>query len=75
MVAAGEAVFRAFYEQMHLMRLAKFKIRSWDAGWWQVRSALKDRELAADPLAALKGSHDALKQKLLPLIETFGFLR
>ncbi len=74
-VAAGETVFRTFYEHMHQMRLAKFKIRSWDAGWWQVRSALKDRELAVDALAALKVAHDALKQKLLPLIESLGFIR
>ncbi len=74
-LAAGETVFRSFYEQMHQMRLAKFRIRSWDAGWWQVRSALKDRDLAADSLAALKTAHDALKQKLLPSVESLGFLR
>ena len=73
--AAGEAVFRTFYEQMHQVRLAKFKIRSWDAGWWQVRSALKDRDLGSEALATLKAAQEALKQKLLPSIEALGFLR
>ena len=73
-VAAGAAVFRVYFENLHQLRTSKFKIDTWDAGWWQVRQALADRELGALELAALKKAHAALREKLLPSIESLGFL-
>ena len=74
-VAAGEAVFRECFEHQNLLRTSKFKLQSWDAGWWQVRSALADRDLGGEPLAALKAAHDALRSKLDPAVKALGFLR
>ena len=74
-VAAGEAVFRECFEHLNLLRTSKFKLQSWDAGWWQVRSALADRDLGGEPLAKLKAAHDALRSKLDPAVKAYGFLR
>ena len=74
-VAAGEAVFRDCFEPLNLLRTAKFKLQSWDAGWWQVRSALADRGLGGESLTALKAAHDALRSKLDPAVKALGFLR
>jgi hypothetical protein len=73
-VDAGAAVFRVYFENLHQLRTSKFKIETWDAGWWQVRQALADRELGVLELAALKKAHAALREKLLPSIESLGFL-
>ncbi len=74
-IAAGEIVFRLFYEQANLLRLDKFRIAAWDAGWWQVRSALADRDFGGEALANLKAAHQALRAKLAPAVEEFGFFR
>lgn len=71
---AGTDVYRAYFAELPQLRTSKYKIETWDAGWWQIRSALKDRELAADELAAVKDAHDALRDKLRPQLFAFGFL-
>lgn len=71
---AGEAVWRAYLANLGRLRTAKFKIETWDAGWWQVRSALKDRALAGEELAALRAAHDALRDKLRPQLAERGFI-
>lgn len=73
-VKAATAVWRLYFENMHTLRLPKFKIATWDAGWWQVRNALADVELGKAELALVKEAHDALRVKLLPQITTLGFI-
>lgn len=74
-VAAGEAVYRECFENLNLLRTPKFKLQTWDAGWWQVRSALADRGLGAEPLAALRAAYETLRGKLAPALVEYGFLR
>ena len=45
------------------LRTGKFKIDSWDAGWWW-SAALKDRELGGREMTFRKAAHDALRDKL-----------
>lgn len=71
---AGQAVWRVYMDALALLRTGKFKIDTWDAGWWQVRSALKDRELAKAEMATLKSAHDALRDKLRPQLAGYGFI-
>ncbi|WP_294764577.1 hypothetical protein [uncultured Rhodoferax sp.] len=71
---AGIAVYKLFFEHMNTLRISKFKIESWDAGWWQIRSAIEDRQIGSDELRACKEAADALKSKLLPQIFEYGFL-
>lgn len=72
--AAGREAYRLFYAQMAHLRTDKFRIETWDVGWWQVRNALEDRDLGEAELAAVKGAHKALREKLLPQLTTYGFL-
>jgi hypothetical protein len=71
---AGLAVYRSYFAVLGQLRSGKFKIDTWDAGWWQVRSALKDRDLCADELKAVRSAHDTLRDKLRPQLAEFGFL-
>jgi len=74
-LAAAIPVWRMYFDKLHLLRQPKFRIGTWDAGWWQARSALADANLAATELAALKQAHERLKEKLLPQLSSLGFLR
>ena len=74
LLQAGTAVYRTYFAVLHQLRTGKFRIETWDAGWWQVRSALKDRDLGAVELATVKAAHDALRDKLRPQLSAFGFL-
>ncbi len=67
-------VYQLYFASLTTLRTGKFKIETWDAGWYQIRNALTDRELGADELAAVKQAHNALKAKLLPQITELGFL-
>jgi hypothetical protein len=71
---AGLAVYRCYFAALGQLRTGKFKIDTWDAGWWQIRSALKDRDLGGAELAAAKAAHDVLRDKLRPQLAEFGFL-
>lgn len=71
---AAHKVYQLYFASLATLRTGKFKIETWDAGWYQIRNALSDRELGADELAAVKLAHNALKAKLLPQITEFSFL-
>ena len=73
-LAAGSEIYRYFYENLPQLDTTKFKIATWDAGWWQIRSSLADRELAGELFAKLKSAHSALKAKILPQISAGGFI-
>lgn len=70
-LAAAQKVYRLFYEKFSALDVADLKVEDWDAGWYQVRMAVKDFE----ELAALKLAHKILGEKLLPQIYELGFLR
>ncbi len=73
-VTWAEAVWRCYFENLNRLRLPKFRIATWDAGWWQAHSALADARLGEAELSTLKTAHDALKAKLLPQVTQLGFL-
>lgn len=70
---AGE-VYQIFYASLPQMATAKWKISTWDAGWYQIRRCLEESNLAADELRSLKIANDHLAGKILPQIEEYGFL-
>lgn len=74
LLEAGVAVYRAYFEALHTLRTSKFKIDSWDAGWWQIRNAMEDRQVGANQLTACKVAADTLKAKMLPQVFLLGFL-
>ena len=71
---AGRAVYEFYFGNLNKLDTPRFKISTWDAGWWQIRSALADQNLGDDLLAAIKEKHAALKAKLLPQLPEYGFI-
>jgi hypothetical protein len=70
----GKAIYKAYFNQLNQLRTSKYKIQTWDAGWWQIRNVLADANLEDELMAELKKAHSLLKEKLLPQIYSYGFL-
>ncbi len=71
---AGKTVYQFYFANLNKLDTPKYKIAMWDAGWWQIRNALADQNLADDLLAAVKEKLDVLKAKLLPQLSEYGFI-
>jgi hypothetical protein len=71
-LGAARAVYRAFWADIRKTDWMKWKIETWDAGFYQVRNALKG--VGDAELEALKTAHAALRAKLLPQVYALGFL-
>jgi len=71
----GKELYQFYFANLNHLRTPKYKIESWDAGWWQIRNALNDVDLAIDLLEDLKKLHNNLKEKLLPQIYDYGFIQ
>ncbi len=70
----GKEIYRFYFEHLNQLRTNKFKIETWDAGWYQIRMALKNADLAVDKLSELKALHRSLRDKLLPQLTEYGIL-
>lgn len=70
----AKELYKFYFKHLNQLRSNKFKIQSWDAGWWQIRNVLSDENLAEDLLKEIKTAHIVLKEKLLPQVYDYGFL-
>jgi len=70
----GKKIYKFYFEHLNQLRTPKFKIETWDAGWYQIRMALKDAELADDFLKELKLAHNKLKEKLIPQLKEYKII-
>ncbi|MGH9948533.1 MAG: hypothetical protein ACRD6X_15250 [Pyrinomonadaceae bacterium] len=70
----GREIYRFYFENLGQLPTIKFKIESWDAGWWHLRNALSSVDLAKELFTEIKPLHSDLREKILPQIESFGFL-
>ena len=73
-LSAAEKIYRYFYLHINEIPWPKYKIKKWDAGWWQIRMSLTEAGLAIDEIAVLKEAHKQLGQKLLPQIYNYEFI-
>lgn len=71
-LGAARAVYRAFWADIRKTDWMKWKIETWNAGFYQVRNALEG--VGDAELEALKAAHAALRAKLLPQVYALGFL-
>jgi len=71
---AGKEIYRFYFAHLHQLRTLLFEIKTWDAGFWQIRNVLKEQNLAHDLVEVLKEKHDILRTKLLPQIYEYEFI-
>ena len=70
----AKIVYKLFYANLHQMVTHKWKIDTWDAGWYQIRRCLKEHNLATDELKEVGKANEKLADKIRPQIEAYGFL-
>jgi len=70
----GRKVYQLFFANLHQMVTNKWKIATWDAGWYQVRRCLGEHNLGSDEIKELSEANECLANKILPMIEEYGFL-
>lgn len=70
----AKEVYKLFYLNLNHMATNKWKIDTWDAGWYQIRRCLSEHNLGSDELKELTKLNEKLAEKILPQIEEFGFL-
>jgi hypothetical protein len=70
----GKSIYKYYFNHLNELRTNKFKISTWDAGWWQIRNTLADENLAEGMFTELKLAHSKLREKLLPKVFDYGFL-
>ena len=74
LLACGKEIYKYYFAHLNELRTTKFKIQTWDAGWYQIRMALQDVNLAADLLEQRKLLHRILRDKLLPQLYEYGII-
>ena len=70
----GKEIYQFYFANLNQMRTNKFKIETWDAGWWQIKQALTDVDLCKNELKELKVLHDNLKVKILPKLKEYEII-
>lgn len=73
-IEKAKTVYKFFYANLNQMATNKWKIDTWDAGWYQIRRCLTEHNIATDELKELSKANEQLANKILPQIEEFGFL-
>jgi hypothetical protein len=69
-------IYRFYFANLNQLRTKKFKIETYDAGWWQIRQALQESDISlCEPeFEELKKLHNKLKEKLLPQLKDYGII-
>jgi hypothetical protein len=72
----AKKIYRLYFANLNQLRTKKFKIETYDAGWWQIRQALQESDisLGKPEFTELKKRHDELKKKLLPQLKDYGII-
>ncbi len=67
-------VYKIYFANLNKMVTKKWKIDTWDAGWYQIRRCLTEHNIGLDELKELSKANEKLANKILPQIEEYGFL-
>ncbi len=72
---AGKEIYKFYFANLNHLRTHLAEIKTWDAGFWQIKKVLQDQNLGRDLFKTLKINHDILGNKILPQIYDYDFLR
>ena len=70
-INTAKIIYKRFYEVLNQLDCKKYKIDTYDAGWYQIRNSLKDAGFSVEEI---QQPMKELGEKLLPQIYEFGFL-
>lgn len=70
----GRKIYKAFYENLYKLDLEKYGIEYFDAGWWQIRKAMGEKNIESDLFNEIKEKRRALREKIKSDVYEYGFL-
>ena len=73
-IEKGREIYQYYFSNLNQIRTSKYKIHTWDAGWWQIRQSLADVDLGGTLMKEIKVLHDELKRKLLPKLKEYKII-
>ena len=72
---AASKVYKIYFQNLNSVNTAKFKIRTWDAGLYQIRFGLKEADLGVSELTTLSEANNILAEKIRSRVRELGFMR
>lgn len=70
----GEEIYKFYFSNLGQIPSNKYKIETWDAGWWQIKQSLTEVHLCKQELNELKALHITLKDKILEKLIEFEII-
>ena len=70
----GKEIYKFYFANLGQVRTTKFKIETWDTGWWQIRNVLADANLGKEMFDEIKILHNKLKVEILPKIAEYEIM-
>lgn len=74
-IEAAKKVYKAYFTNLNSIRTTRYKIKTWDAGRYQIIHSMEDAELGAKEIEALGIANNKLGEKIRERIYELGFLR
>ncbi len=71
---AGKEIYKFYFTNLNRLNTHLAEIKTWDAGFWQIKKVLHDRNLVHNLFKTLKEKHNILRDKLLPQIYDYEFI-
>ena len=69
---AAKLTYKFFYENSNIADTISVKLKTWDAGFWQIRKSFTDNIEFTELLADLDKHKSALRAKILASIHSYG---
>jgi hypothetical protein len=70
----AKQIYQYFFAHLNQMRTQKFKVETYDAGFYQIKNCLKDVDLYKKELEMFQLTLNKLKDKILPDLYEYGFI-
>lgn len=76
-IEAAKVVYQSYFTNLNLINTHHFKIKTWDAGYYQIVNSMKEDgvEIGLQEIESLEDSHRKLGDKIREQLYTLGFLR
>ena len=76
-IEAAKEVYQLYFTNLNLINTHHFKIKTWDAGYYQIVNSMKEDgvEIGLQEIESLEDSHRKLGDKIREQLYTLGFLR
>ena len=72
---AAYNVYKLYFQNLNSINTAKYLIKTWDAGLYQIRFSLKDADLGFGELEMLNNANKKLAEKIRSKVRELGFMR